>query len=254
MRVHARLTAPVLGGGDHVVPIVAAGGRALLLVSGDQLRRQAAVGVRLERPGNPRRPLVDLGLKRSLMALQARDPLLLVRHGQLRTGRIALAVVAVHVVVHGLVADGIAETGLVVPHVEPAAGAHEHHGHHRAHDGSPAAFSTLRLRLFVRLHHALLSHLHAFRCTCERDCRIIARFLHQMFDVSANVFIDATSTRPVCYGHRKYPRGTGNAMRAKGKTKRAPGETPAHRGRAPGKATRTARNTRQMRTKGRWHG
>ena len=243
MRVHARLTVPVLRGSDHVVPIVAAGSRALLLVRGGQLRLQAAVGVRLKRPGNPRRTLVDLGFKRSLMALQACDPLLLVRHGQLRMGRIALAVVAVHVVVHGLVADGIAETGLVVPYVEPAACAHEHHGHHRAHDRDPAALATLRLRLFVRLHHALLSHLHAFRCTCERDGRIIARFLHQMFDVSANVFIDATSTRPVCYGHRKHPRGKGNAMRAKGKTKRTTGETPAHRGRAPGNATRTARNT-----------
>ena len=63
-----------------------------------------------------------------------------------------------------------------------------------------------------------------------------------MFDVSANVFIDATSTRPVCYGHRKYPRGMGNAMRAKGKTKRTTGETPARRERTPGNATRTARN------------
>ena len=83
---------------------------------------------------HPGAHLRDLGRQLRGVAVEAGLAGLRVRgHAQVRVA----GVVGFHVVVHGAVADGVAEARLLVPHPEPGAGHHDD-GRHHAGDDPPA--------------------------------------------------------------------------------------------------------------------
>ena len=127
------------GACNHLVHAVAAAARAELLGGKLLARGQHARG--LVHRIAVARPCHCLGHLRGELGLVAAQACVAGRR-MLRDqlARVALAV-RLHVLVHGAVADGVAEAGLLVPHPRPNAG-YQHHRHDDARhdDAAPRAF------------------------------------------------------------------------------------------------------------------